>query len=188
MRFPNGLDEKNSSNSVFNKSPNYGPVSPDYAPVSPDYAPVSPDYGPVSPQSNNPENIILTPFSLDDNGIGKLIIWSGDPQPGRIWRIATIDTERNEAEIIPGSFKGNDKIKVPFKDIKDLPNKTIQITPPMSQLQPQPQSQQQSQQPLQSLWTKDSSKQATIQSPESSKISTTGMDLETPIEGVSAQL
>ena len=182
------LDEKNSSNSVFNKSPDYGPVSPDYGPVSPDYAPVSPDYGPVSPQSNNPENIILTPFSLDDNGIGKLIIWSGDPQPGRIWRIATIDTERNEAEIIPGSFKGNDKIKVPFKDIKDLPNKNTQITPPMTQEPPQPQPQPQPQQPLQSSLEEDTSKQMTIQSPESSKISTTGMDLETPIEGVSAQL
>ena len=67
-----------------------------------------------------------------------------------------------------------------------MPNKNIQITPPMAQEPPQPQ--QQSPQPLQSSLEEDTSKQMTIQSPESSKISTTGLDLETPIEGVSAQL
>ena len=54
----------------------------------------------------------------------------------------------------------------------------------MEQEQPQAQPQQQ----LQSSLDEDSSKQMTIQSPESPKISTTGIDLETPIEGVSAQL
>jgi hypothetical protein len=174
------LGEKDLSNNTFNKSPDYGPISPDYAPVSP-------DYGPVSPELNKSEDIVLTPLSLNNDLIGKLILWSGDPQPGRIWRIATIDMERSEVEIIPGSFKGNDKIKVPFKDINDLPNKNIQVTPPLKKPPPSIESSLDENPPKQ-ISVPTLTEEITIASSKDPEISTTDINLETSIEGASPQL
>ena len=100
-------------------SPTYAPVSPTYTPVSPTYAPDSPTYAPGDAMPISPP-----PLNLSNDKLGQLVLWSGDPQPGRIWRISNIDQERHEANLIPGSFKGDDNIKVSFADLTDLPSKS----------------------------------------------------------------
>ena len=46
-----------------------------------------------------------------------MFLWKGDPQPGRMWKVESTDAERHEVELVPGSFEGNDRMKVPFVDI-----------------------------------------------------------------------
>ena len=53
--------------------------------------------------------------------VGEMILWSGDPQPGRVWRIAEISQSDHNFIIIPGSFTGSDRVTIPFKDAHPLP-------------------------------------------------------------------
>jgi DNA-directed RNA polymerase II subunit RPB2 len=107
-------------------SPDWGHVSPDWGPVSPDWGPVSPDWGPDSPDWNPPKE--LRELNITGKIIGDLVLWKGDPQPGRMWKISNVDEERHEVDLIPGSFEGNDNIKVSFADILDLPTKNVGYT------------------------------------------------------------
>ena len=111
------------------ESPTYAPESPTCAPESPTYAPESPTYVPESPDLSNDslQERQLSPLNLDNNNIGDLVLWKGDPQPGRKWRIASIDTVKQEGVLIPGSFEGNDRNTVPINDIKDLSSDEIDL-------------------------------------------------------------
>ena len=57
-----------------------------------------------------------------------MIIWNGDPQPGRVWRIAEISVPDHTMIIIPGSFTGPDRITIPFKDAHPLPTQSPHST------------------------------------------------------------
>jgi DNA-directed RNA polymerase II subunit RPB2 len=104
----NGNIEMRNKDEVLHWIDNEETDSPEYRPVSPTYGPNSPDYDPHTLNK-------LTP--LNENIIGELFLWKGDPQPGRMWKVESTDAERHEVELVPGSFEGNDRMKVPFVDI-----------------------------------------------------------------------
>ena len=101
---------------IWVKEENRQTPSQDYVPVSPDYGPVSPDYDPYSPKQPSPLN-------LNEGIIGELFLWKGDPQPGRMWKVENIDIDRHEVELVPGTFEGTDRMKVPFVDIYKIEDK-----------------------------------------------------------------
>ena len=100
-------------------------ASPEYIPLSPESG--TPDSGPgyvppsPTPSPQSPEWVNLP-------STGEMIIWNGDPQPGRVWRIAEISVPDHTMIIIPGSFTGPDRITIPFKDAHPLPTQSPHST------------------------------------------------------------
>jgi len=93
---------------------------------SPFYVPTSPSFG--TPDSPGPIYIPASPTPSPESpgftnlpSVGEMIIWSGDPQPGRVWRIAEVLVPDHKFIIIPGSFTGPDRVTIPFKDGAPLP-------------------------------------------------------------------
>ena len=98
--------------------------SPFYVPSSPPFG--TPDSGPgYIPASPTP-----SPEYTNLPAVGEMIIWSGDPQPGRVWRIAEVLVPDNKFVIIPGSFTGPDRVTIPFKDGHPLPTQQSQSQSP----------------------------------------------------------
>ena len=99
--------------------------SPEYVPISPESG--TPDSGPgyvppsPTPSPQSPEWVNLP-------STGEMIIWNGDPQPGRVWRVAEISIPDHTMIIIPGSFTGPDRITIPFKDAHPLPTQSPHST------------------------------------------------------------
>ena len=116
----------------------WSPSPPDQvAQISPEES-SSPIYVPISPTSGTPDSgpgyIPASPTpspeytNLPD--VGEMIIWSGDPQPGRVWRIAEVLVPDHKFVIIPGSFTGPDRVTIPFKDGHPLPTQQSQSQSP----------------------------------------------------------
>ena len=103
-----------SNEATMPPSPEYNPTTPesDTPDSGPSYQPPSPTPSPQSPEWANLPNV------------GEMIIWNGDPHPGRVWRIAEISVPEHTMTIIPGSFTGPDRITIPFKDAYPLPNQS----------------------------------------------------------------